>query len=868
MPSQTPFWLKVNSKIEGFKPEARVCVQSLSLGPNGDLRGDDFIQELQGFSHITTAFDLNGAPRCSITLPSPRDKYFRAKRKRRFPAEEGRDNEAYLEKIFRLFADQMKEINPYRRDAQYQPRLNFRSTKERVNDYIQYIYEYGTNAQSEVANLAPDLVVRFGLMQRVFVDFKGRDERWYAGFTGIVANIGETYDPAHMPIVHLQCIGMLRFLQLAQIYTQEGAILQEVTRATEVLKTDPNAQNISFSTILGNKDGASIITFAVRKTLESFCYQSYQTLRQQNPKTAALLQRGDFFYDEPFWQIPVEKQDPASNMVRVKGTFTGQENFRHIIGRPAGEPLHNGDKLSSLRSYLHIDRHITEDKIQALAFDYMIQNTIPLFQSTHLDAYNIVQTVAKATFYDFFENPAGDLVFQIPKLNNFPANLAEPGQKYDWQSDGDWDYSPVTDGWSELGHGINYAATDSTLQRWQFEDQEGQIITYCQAPSGNFLIDANSDLRAIISLGRTNTTNDPQLKQLQGRYGLRVAELPQVVTRENPLGNVQLQNAYARAALVRFNARERNAQFGLKDRPDLVTGKNLFMVERQALGFITGIQQNWTMGRHFRTNLTLEFVHDIADRIPNPWQAVEHLYPMNSGKERDPFHPPSGQPLWKPRDPFERTPGFGSDPLQDIRSGQGPNRSSVLDEGLYHIQPIEGNVQSRNVTICALLAELRKTPEGQNLSPFSQDLVIAHAVSSTGMGESASTEGKNLFNLRQGSQQDWSGPVVRVQRLAMSRMGRHEYGGMVTLRAYTTFGDSFRDYLQFMARKYPTQYALLKIGDKTYLLKMRQTGFPSDIPWSQKQFDETVKMVKLADQTCLKPSLQFVSEQVSPRSGG
>jgi hypothetical protein len=89
--------------------------------------------------------------------------------------------------------------------------------------------------------------------------------------------------------------------------------------------------------------------------------------------------------------------------------------------------------------------------------------------------------------------------------------------------------------------------------------------------------------------------------------------------------NVQhrsVDDTYALAAMATLNASSSSGTITLSSRPDLMPGKNVFLLERQRLYEIQTLSHSIRRGEDAPTVLQLSYGHDVGERIPNPWVSI------------------------------------------------------------------------------------------------------------------------------------------------------------------------------------------------------------------------------------------------------
>lgn len=469
------------ARATGFTPKIKIWLQEIVQSGRTSRTGSRMLK-LDHWTQASWSRELGSMGRASITLSNIGDQFFRRKYRRNFVPEEAENQMAeYFKDVISRTYPYMKEINPDRRGSEPIAQLSDRpsATDNQVLEYLYFLYNDGSNLGSSVDNQRSHDLLELGVMQRVIIDVLGQDGLWYAGFTGIVSAVEETFTAGDVPMVTLQCRDYWRLLGLSEIYMRAGAaagmvinsieqrlqeelgILNKAQGSTNSLADlsgidimhqtlDIINRSLCFTPFIQGKEGLIAYQYddAARKAYKnkpSLEVQGEQTNDQTAIRSHVQIDRTDFFTDEGFWYLPFFDKK------KVEPDYVGLTNLRriapqiHVFGKdgilgPAsdlkvetslkqdnGKPWVPGAELPDafptawIYSTLHVDANIARDSAQAIAYQLLIEKVLGLFQTQKAAGDQIIKKVADASFYDVFFNANGDLVYQIPRYNNLPG---------------------------------------------------------------------------------------------------------------------------------------------------------------------------------------------------------------------------------------------------------------------------------------------------------------------------------------------------------------------------------------------------------------------------------------------------------------
>jgi len=700
----------------GYIANARIFIQD--IGNDGKL--SPVVTELKQWESVSAALTVEGVGAAHITFNNNSDQMYRRKFAREWTttvdkevselnvplvgpeSPQGRlafalingqhsveiqQLQDYYRNIYLLNQRKVKFLNPRRRAdviAKTPGSVQSNALSQGAAQYINEVFEPGLSTQpkvsgSETANLVGRSAsedrkqITQTLMQRVYVDFVGRDGRVYAGFSGVLSSVHDIMIPGQTPTSTWIIKDYWRLFQLTEfsIITGAGQNLLEENIAFE---TQGNLGFINYymPNVFSGLDGVEIIHRMTDIMQGTFCENVFlkqrAVSRQSTLATEAARSPDLFFNREPYIEVP--PLSSSDERFTRPATYEGQTPLRRVksvifsldvkfpdgsvipfneevAGREDGLGIQEGDFVEQLTGDILIDKAINEGP-QAIVYREMLDGVLSPYQSQRARGDAILKKVAESSFFNLFFNGNGDLVYQIPRYNNAPGEydpgtLTDPiitgsrfrGQTevqkttfvYDFKRSGDFDFSPHAESLPHKGHGFNYVITDLSLEQWTLINSEEPIVTNVRIPTDLSLINIDGTLQTGYLTGITRVGD---VAALQRRFGLRTIELPQIIlselmTNKTSEGRRGIQDIMAIAALNQLNGLSQSGTVGLTFRPDLELGKNVFLMERSKLYYLMGTTTTVNQGDDANTLLHLGFGHDIGDRIPNPWIDIRPL---------------------------------------------------------------------------------------------------------------------------------------------------------------------------------------------------------------------------------------------------
>lgn len=452
---------------EGYHPEIRVWVQKLIyLEELGDYTtpggAAGVLTELKDWTTLQINRSRNSEGSMTLTLPNPRDKYVRVQQPRRkfygtdADASTGDTIVQYYQNLTRDFLNRNSPLNLDKRGGDY---------TKRMSDYFHKKWIYGVASSS--SNEAARAIFRsretengLARMQRIFVDIKGEDDRWYAGFSGIISRIDENFDVQGEPTLVLSCRDMLRIFSISEIVMQSPLWRLKIPNWIQISEQN----RLSVQSNLMAKKSVSAIMFEVCKILQdSYCYPAVQarwgaTNPGQPASAAANVEAGssptkgslgaqeyeamtkfvsdpnNFWFKHNFWDLR-EGIDPET-LPPYWGFPPLRRRFVEVAGPPAPGGVapkgsnwivaENGIQadwtLDDLRAQLCVDGYFREAE-QTTGYQFAISQTFEILEALMIRADAVCKHAAETMWCDWYADGNGNIVFQMTKMNNLPASI-------------------------------------------------------------------------------------------------------------------------------------------------------------------------------------------------------------------------------------------------------------------------------------------------------------------------------------------------------------------------------------------------------------------------------------------------------------
>lgn len=682
---------------EGYHPEIRIWLQQLVYSE----ALDDYttpegagakLTELRDWTTLQITRSRSGEGQMTVTLPNPRDKYIRVRKPRtRFYGSDVTAAGEMVdtgESLIQYYKNLAKEF--LSRNAPLNTEKLRGSEEQRQIEYMAKKWLFGiserSSSEAQVSFLRPaESVNGIALMQRIFVDIKGEDGQWYAGFSGIISRIDENFDVSGEPTVTLQCRDMLRFFGISQIILLLPLWAIKVPRFIQLAKQGYQSTQ---KNLFSRKKVTEIIYEVTKIIQDSFCYPAVQSrwevvqkeslaaskaenirleTNDAGPEYKAMLEfignKDNFWYKHNFWDMQVATVSKPEELMDFYGMLPLRRKFVEIDGSKnwINEGINSVDgqewNLDNCRAQVCIDSYLKEAE-QSIAYQFAIAQTFELIDPGMIRADAICKHAAETMWCDWYADANGDVVFQMAKMNNLPASILcdsrviAPSQEEVQEpptasgqapkiisrtlgkkpinmtfqpEDGRevYDYSPAPDLMPMQGHSYNYVLVDESVKGWNIGMSEDSIVTHVTVPFG-----LQYDVNPGALQDALRFTGYAEDAFLQGRYGIRCLVSSKIfagdIVRDDKNGD-KIRDAIAEHLMRMVNGGAMAGSIRLINRPDLDVGRTVLLFERQVIGYIDAVNLTVSKGQPITTNLTLSYIHDISRAIPNPWVSVREL---------------------------------------------------------------------------------------------------------------------------------------------------------------------------------------------------------------------------------------------------
>ncbi len=569
-------------------PDARVLI----LANPRSIKSS--IEEIIEFDNVNVSLSTQSVGTATITIPNPQDKFSRRTAR-------VKDTIDYLRQVINL--DLIKEISDNNQRFTNLVRQNDAPALENLKALeLQFLTKNST---------------LLGMMTRIWIDFRGRDERYYAGFSGLISSVEDSMVVSGDVSLTLGCSALTRYLELTPIILT-SSIKPTPTHASGSEKQQRRALLTGRSKLLNNQvlssiyDGQSndaIISDIVRRVNLSLTREGAEESLGQAEIEAQNL---DFSLQNKIWQVP-ESGGPFFK------TYAGLVPVLESNVRQFDDFTTDAERRAVYLQAPHLLIHRDIQRATTI-YQKVIRSVFNLFQNNTQSAMSIIKHVARTTWADFFQDGAGNIIYQPQLVDQLPglsaSELLEADQGRVELKNG----VPTVDIEDfHIFHGPSYILGDEGLLSWRFKEDESNFVTQLVAPSGfDFnLTDGNFAPEKFHGFASVDFSEEV-------RFGVRHVELPKLIL--GTLKELEIVDAYAAAALRRKNAEIRSGSMVYNMRPDLQVGRTVYIPEREKLFYLVGTSNSFSKSQKFQTTtLGVSYGHDPGVPIGDPWIEVARL---------------------------------------------------------------------------------------------------------------------------------------------------------------------------------------------------------------------------------------------------
>lgn len=643
------------SLTEKATPKARVLAYVRNSYTNNERK---FV-EIKGFRQVSTNITTNGSGTATVTFPNYKSMFMRfvdlTSINDRESQNQGAETTNDLGPLY-INALTNDVSHPYFSRLWDDLVLN-RGDKSLVGDLMEFnnvsrsrgnlIIDNKKEVMSEVHDAGITYAFPFiDLFDPIFIDYMGQDGLWYAGFTGLVTRISDSYARTGDQSLTLQCRDYSVLLDNVSLITAWNRL---TTRETQT--------NI-YKYIYGSDANAD-----AARTAFTDIFSKYNTVEEiilNVIKTAQEMWRLDDYSEEYNIGVKAVKFDTTEAY-----EYHGISARRGSIYAPSvgGDPTNmNPDDFKAVNKYEFLPKHYMWDTQTSLGnkkifldpllkrFDNvfihkLLTTNLELFKDSMKSADQILSDLAAKMLANRYFDANGNLIIELPKPNALPDLMAYGGRSQasailheavSLKTGGPKNYikplqtTPLIEGiheaydWSTLFfHGSNYVLSSDDFVSFNTTIDEAPLYTIAtmgQLPPYLANIDVNLQDSSTYYRGVGTVGFDMLAKLGVRRYQMQTIYNAKFPDKNNTADRVL---SYQSAAILeRVNSAADSGTCQLLQRPELQLGRTFILPTRMKSYVITGINNTWAPGSRHTTTLTLSYGHPIHKTLEVPWSAV------------------------------------------------------------------------------------------------------------------------------------------------------------------------------------------------------------------------------------------------------
>jgi hypothetical protein len=658
--------LKDREQKRDFHPRAQVIIEierpRITVTRAGEIvrtGGELLVLDDRSLTDASANMSIGRPSDGSFTVANPRDEWFNNARKLSQLTGRQKEVSEYLLQVLNISTE--SERNWYRRDKFWQLLREGKITRQALEQATRFGTQTeagvfsrggGPTSRSEAYSLYEYFSPELDLMNRVWFNFADRNSTpenptLVAGFSGYISSITCNTAPGSYGTVAIQCRGLLALLQRSEIVLSQAIDQRFEPLSGENIKTTDTQ---SLTNVLAGLNGIQIIERCVRRTQDVFCYNSGtpEEIKKKNPD--------DYFHQDKLWQLAGDRYPAPDGEVQANDDGYGPESqaldpsreYQEVVSSAAGPRKMTAEDFNGK---LIFDPRLKEnDANQFDIFQKAVRQSFKIYQNTNQMAYNLCREVADAVGYDFYDDPKGNITFQIPKYDLLPrlrgrlgiANqdrkgvvtagpglleLGDPKYTSDYSDLPYHERDYILDSIGQLSQRqvetedglVNYVVATGEPHWIKLADNTMKFLTRTGTTSPKLLLQELGELQpAWIGPFKKVSEEADSIRRLIRRFGVRRHNLRALVT---GLSATNYLTRYAYQQMIRMNAGIKSGTIGLNQRPDIAIGRTVFMVEAQKLAYVVGTSNSFNRSSrsNHSTTLTLTFVHPPNERIGIPW---------------------------------------------------------------------------------------------------------------------------------------------------------------------------------------------------------------------------------------------------------
>lgn len=718
---------KNKSDVGRAAPKARVLMYIKDVLAGSEERKRVFV-ELKGFKQVTTNLTMTGTGTATIVLSNQKSSLMRyvsndsIKNDSKDSDYGGRTNSAgftsqmgydFFNKVMEdekgVFKSLWANIVTQRGDkpigvntkpdkvniTQYSRSRADLMSKETDKTKIPFLKEPMRNTKDTIKEEGLIYVLPFiDLFDPIYVDYLGQDGFWYAGFTGLVTRLNESYNYMGQQSFAIQCKDYTCLLDnnsLVSSWNRFAGVEDKLSRFVSATEFNESAAKSSIKDYFSTFTTVRQIILEIVKAAQGMW--TLDKLREgSNPKSLDSVGVSRIRYNTE----GVVKYDGLSGRrggIVENGTVRWKKD-ESDTGQFYGEISIKPKDFT--RKYDLTEAHYAADKfilIDPLLFDMdnifiqkLFNSTLSLYNDTLKSADSILNDLAARMLAYKYQDANGNIIFELPRYNALP-NLID----YDGRStatvlrhdvvdspnsnqpiiivpketddlgavDGmaTWSYTGLVDknlerSWhTMLFHGIGYVQSSDDFISFSTSYDEATLYTVAGIRSvPQWLANLDKNLEQSVPAFYGVSTSD---FELLSKLGVRRYQITNIYTENfaKPEKMAQFLSYQGAAILERVNAAADSGSIQLQQRPDLQLGRNFVLPLRWKSYLITGVSNTWSPGGQHVTTLNVTYGHPIHRTLESPWAAVRaegsdkmFFGDINNLKKLRIFSPSSGKP--------------------------------------------------------------------------------------------------------------------------------------------------------------------------------------------------------------------------------
>jgi hypothetical protein len=668
-------------------PEARVYMY-IKDKINADDTGERIFVELLGFRQVTTNLTMKGAGTATITFENFKSARMRYVSKRTIDMANDTSRNTELGQVYfdavmndfdglynkfwrhatvfrgdkTLGVDRDREV-PFEQWSRARADLISKKHEIIEGSGIPEFKDYGKNpsVREQIKNAYPYgdgdgsllYVVPFvDLFDQIYVDFKGQDGFWYAGFTGLLTQIIDSFSMTGDQSITLQCKDATVLLDNVSVVTAWNRLSvaeQNTSLLDFVYASEDNTQSGKAAFV----DYFSGNFNTIRQIIAKIIDVSQQMWQMPETATTSGIKNVGFEVSPIFKYYGLSgRRVRASTKARlhVRETTEGGK-----IGEMVIDPENFSEDFSLTREDYIYDRPVFLDPLlydmDNLFIHKLLSSSLSLYKDSMKSADAILNGLtAQMLAYKYIDGN-GNLIIELPRYNAMPNLEIYGGRSYATivrhtaeplvrnpkayrvipshtevvyeQADVDTSTGEDIRWYTILFHGKNYVASSDDLISFSTSIDESALVTVSTIRGvPPFLADLPDALISSTKQYEAVATSDITWLAKLGVRRYAVQNLYNVKWRDTEDANKVL-SYMASVILERVNAEADSGTIQLSHRPDIQLGRTFINPLRWKSYLVMGVTNTWSPGSPHTTTLQVSYGHPIHKALDYPWSAIK-----------------------------------------------------------------------------------------------------------------------------------------------------------------------------------------------------------------------------------------------------